>query len=89
MANKRKDFKKRSQNGKRCESFNQRFTMQKVRNVERLDWKKAKAKSRYPKNWPVKGFCGQKQSVKLLQNNVFNTTQHPLSHTLSVYNVLW
>jgi hypothetical protein len=27
---------------------------------------------------------GQKQSVKLLQNMVYNTTQHPHSHTLSV-----
>jgi hypothetical protein len=36
---------------------------------------------------------GQKQSVKLLQNMVYNTTQHltppPPSHTLSVYSLLW
>jgi hypothetical protein len=33
---------------------------------------------------------GQKQSVKLMQNMVYNTTQHPHpphSHTLSVYSV--
>ncbi len=34
---------------------------------------------------------GQKQSVKLLQNMVYNTTPHPPSHTLSVNTVhlLW
>jgi hypothetical protein len=34
---------------------------------------------------------GQKQSVKLLQNMVYNTTTHPPSHTLSVNTVhlLW
>ncbi len=43
----------------------------------------------------VKQFCrsesGQKQGVKLLQNMVYNTTQHPRptpqSHTLSVFTV--
>jgi hypothetical protein len=54
---------------------------------------------------PLLGFClgwcsnfvgsesGQKQSIKLLQIMVSNTTQHPPqpppSHTLSVYTVLW
>jgi hypothetical protein len=32
---------------------------------------------------------GQKQSVKLLQNMVSNTPPPPLSHTLTVYSVLW
>ncbi len=34
---------------------------------------------------------GQKQSVKLLQNLVFNTTQHHTTtlHTLSIYSGLW
>jgi hypothetical protein len=42
--------------------------------------------------------CGQKQSVKLLQNMVYNTTQHPLPppphtpqpHTVFIYcTLLW